>query len=47
MVILLVLILGLPWLGETIGRNLNLFSAIMMPIVDHIMRAILALTGLS
>jgi len=47
MVILLLLILGLPWLGETLGRNLNFFAAIVLPIVSHVMRAIFALTGLS
>jgi Zn-dependent protease len=44
-VILLALLIGLPWLGGLIGLNLDLFSRIIGPIVDKIVRAIVILTG--
>jgi len=47
MVILLALLIGLPWLGELVGLNLNLFTRIIGPIVMSVVEAILALTGLS
>ena len=46
-VILLVLLMGLPWLGAQVGLNLSLFTWIIGPVVALVIQAIAVLTGLS
>ena len=47
MLILLTLLIGLPWLGSRMGVDLSVFSTVVGPIVDRVVHAIAALTGLS
>jgi Zn-dependent protease len=46
MVILLALLIGLPWLGELVGRDLNFFTRVIGPIITSITRGVAALVGL-
>jgi Zn-dependent protease len=45
MVILLGLLIGLPLIGRQIGRDLNVFSWFIMPIVDYVQGLIYFVTG--
>ena len=47
MVILLVLLIGLPVLGQALGRDLNLLPRLLLPPVEFLYNAILSLTGLA
>ncbi len=44
---LIVLLVALPSLGSLIGRDLNLFAWIILPIVERVVELIAALTGIS
>jgi Zn-dependent protease len=45
MIILLIALIGLPLIGEQIGRDLNVFGWIIMPIVDYVQSLIYLVTG--
>lgn len=45
MVILLGLLIGLPLIGQQIGKDLNVFSWFIMPIVDYVQGLIYFVTG--
>jgi Zn-dependent protease len=45
MIILLIALIGLPLIGEQIGRDLNIFGWIIMPIVDYVQSLIYLVTG--
>lgn len=45
MIILLVALIGLPFIGQQIGMNLNIFGWIIMPIVDYVQDLIYLVTG--
>ena len=45
MFILLIALIGLPLIGEQIGRDLNIFGWIIMPIVDYVQSLIYLVTG--
>ncbi|MHB1205105.1 MAG: site-2 protease family protein [Rhodospirillaceae bacterium] len=44
---LIVLLVALPSLGSLIGRDLNIFAWIILPIVDRVVELIAALVGIS
>jgi len=45
MIILLIALIGLPLIGEQIGRDLNIFGWIIMPIVEYVQSLIYLVTG--
>jgi Zn-dependent protease len=45
MIILLVALIGLPFIGQQIGMNLNIFGWIIMPIVEYVQNLIYLVTG--
>jgi len=45
MVILLVALIGLPLIGQQIGTDLNVFSWIVMPVVEYVQGLIYFVTG--
>ncbi|MBA4099911.1 MAG: site-2 protease family protein [Rhodospirillum sp.] len=45
MIILLIALIGLPLIGQQIGRDLNVLSWIIMPIVDYVQGLIYFVTG--
>lgn len=45
--LLLGVLIGLPWLGSTIGVDLNFFAGLILPIVDSVVNAITFLTGVT
>jgi len=44
--ILLILLIVLPILGQPLGLNLNLFQRLLLPPVEFLYKAILSITGL-
>jgi len=47
MLILLILLIGLPMLGQTIGVDLNILPRLLEPPIDFLFNAIVGLVGLS
>ena len=45
MIILLIALIGLPFIGQQIGMDLNIFGWIIMPIVDYVQGLIYLVTG--
>ena len=45
MIILLVALIGLPLIGQQIGTDLNVFSWIVMPVVEYVQGLIYFVTG--
>ncbi len=45
--LLLGVLIGLPWLGSTIGVDLNFFAGLILPVVDSVVNAITFLTGVT
>ena len=45
--LLLGVLIGFPWLGSTIGVELNLFADLILPIVDSVVEVITFLTGIT
>ena len=45
MVILLVALIGLPFIGQQIGTDLNVFRWFIMPIVEYVQGLIYFVTG--
>jgi Zn-dependent protease len=45
MIILLIALIGLPLIGQQMGKDLNVLSWIIMPIVDYVQGLIYFVTG--